>query len=335
MKRKKVITTILIITVCILPIVCILMIHHFSLCSTLQKMENGNFGKSSSMLKMSENTVESRQCLFDELKEQEIACGIYLDDINDVNKKIRFLAYTQKYVDLPMVNGRFLEKTDFVSNKCVAVIGKKVQGVYQKSGKKYIKIYNREYEVVGVMGYEEDTKFDKYVFANLFACEQEDLNIYSLDFFADVDRRQVLQLCSRKLEKIGCELEIMVEVENFSETLTVDFSTIGYFVCLLLSYVICIWLISFQWLEVQRREMCIRRLVGASKKSVIGNVLLRYIGVLLISFLVGYLYCIMLYPSYKTSFYYGYFISSSILLVFMIVTMFVIKNDSVEEAIKK
>lgn len=335
LNRKKIITAILVLLVCILPIVCILMIHHLSLCNTLQKIENGNFGESSSLIKLSNNKIENKQRLYDALEEQGVSCGIYLDDTNNINKKIRYLAYTKKYVDLPMLSGRFLEKTDFMPEKYVAVVGKKIKGIYEKLGKKYITIGEQEYQVVGIMGYEEDTSFDQYVFANLFACKQEELNIYSLDFFSKKIDKQQLEICRKGLSKADCDLEVMTENESFSETLAVDFSMMGYFAGLLSCYVLCIVLISAQWLEAQRREMCIRRLIGASKARVIGAALLHYIGILALSFLVGSVYCTIAFPSYKTSFYYGFFISFSILFLFMVVSMFIIKNDSVEEAIKK
>lgn len=310
------------------------MIHHLSLCSTLEKMETGNFGESSCLTSMTINSIETRFALYDNFVQEHVSCGIYLDDKGSTENTIRYMAFTEDYVDFPMQNGRFLEREDFEKNNRVAVVGKNVENVYEKEGKKYIQINNQEYYVLGEMGYEEETAFDNFIFVNLFACDNEDLKIYTIDFFSAIDGNQTMNNSAEKIRQLNCDLEVLVETDNFADTVTVDFDIVSYFFGLLLCYIMCIVLISYQWLMSQRRELGVRRLVGASKREVVSYIMIQYIIYMLISFVVGYLYCGFIYPSYRSSFYMGYMISVSVLFVFMLATIQKLKNDSIEEVIK-
>lgn len=311
------------------------MIHHLSLCSTFEKMETGNFGESSCLTSMTINSIETRLALYDDLVKERVSCGIYLDDKESTENTIRYMAFTEDYVNFPMQKGRFLEREDFKENNRVAVVGKNVENVYEKEGKQYIQINNQEYYVLGEMGYEEETAFDNYIFVNLFACSNEELKIYTIDFFSTIDGNDTMDNCAKKMQELNCDLKVLVETDNFADTVTVDFDIVSYFLELLLCYILCIILISYQWLMLQRRELGIRRLVGASQGQIVSYIMIQYIVYMLISFVVGYLYCRFIYPSYRSSFYMGYMISVSILFVFMLVTIGKLKNDSIEEVIKR
>lgn len=334
MKKKRVVSIVLLAVVCVLPILCILMIHHLSLCSALEKMEVGNFGESSCLTSMTVNSIETRFALYDNFVKEHISCGIYLDDKGSTENTIRYMAFTEDYVNFPMQNGRFLELEDFKKNNRVAVVGKNVENVYEKEGKQYIQINDQEYYVLGRMGYEEETAFDNYIFVNMFTCDDKVLKIYTIDFFSAIDVNETMDDCAKKMQELDCDMEVLVETDNFADTVTVDFDILSYFLGLLLCYILCIILISYQWLMLQRRELGIRRLVGASKREVVSYIMVQYISYMLISFVVGYLYCRFIYLSYRSSFYKGYMISVSVLFVFMLATIQKLKNDSIEEVIK-
>lgn len=311
------------------------MIHHLSLSKTLVNMETGSFGKSSFIVSMADGSDEDRLELYNYLSKEKLSCGIYLDDEENSEYTVRYMAFTRQYVDFIMENGRFFEKKDFKPENKVAVIGKKVENTYKIKGKEYIQINGTEYLVIGKMGYEEDMAFDNYILVNLFACENELLNLYTLDFFSNIDEQGVINGCEANMKERGCELEVLAGTDSFADTVKIDFHDISYFAGLLSCYILCVLLISYQWLMLQRRELAVHRLVGASKKQVVIRIMSHYIAYMCISFLSGYIYCRFKYPSYRTSFFKGYSISVVIIIIFMFFEILQIKNDSVEEAIKK
>ncbi len=334
MKKFRFVSILLIMIVSVLPVICILMIHHISLCKTIENIEEGSFGKSLCMAHIKENSSETGYVLYEALTEQNVSCGIYLDDKESVEKIVRYIAFTKDYIDFPMQMGRFFKKDDFKKDRRVAVIGKNIEGTYEKKGKTYISIDNKEYCVIGRMGYEEETSFDNYIFVNLLACDKEELNIYSVDFFDDIDGEAVLGKCNSILKKTDSSLEVLGGTDSYADSLTVDIDVASWFLGLLLCYIVCVILISYQWLMLQRRELGICRMLGASKGRVMLYIMGHYCGYMLISFIVGFVYCHLFYPSYSSSFYKGFFISISILVVFMFITLQKIKGDSIEEVIK-
>lgn len=319
--------------VCILPIICILMMHHLSLCDNIQKMEEGNFGKSSCILSDKDTDISNKEKLYKTLCQENISCAVYLDDKIDIDRTIRYMVFTDRYVSLPMISGRFFEKEDFNTDNNVAVVGKNVEGVFEKDGTEFININNSEYKVLGKMGYEEDTPFDNYVFVNLLSCENDMLTIYTVDILGNTKEIDV-ENCIEKFDNQKGKIEILSVTDSFANTVTVEVNTMVYFVGLLGSYILCIILISYQWLICQRRELGIRRLLGASKNQVSFFILRRYVFYLLASFIVGLGYCKYFYPSYEVSFFKGYFVSAGILILFMLVTINRIKKDSIEEVIR-
>lgn len=331
MKKKKFVSLVLLSLVCILPVLCILMAHHISLCSTLGKMEEGTFGEKAGIIALKDNNAQAKNDLYKTLKENKLNCALYLDDKQNIENTVRYMAFTKKYVDLPMVSGRFLMESDLRAGNMVAVVGKKVSGVYLKQGKEYIRINEQEYRVIGKMGYEEDTAFDNYIFVNLFACENSELTIYTVDFFDRDNGWDILEKYAEKNDKA----EILSETESFVDNINTEIDSGGYFVALLICYILCIVLISYQWLMFQRREMAIRRLVGATQGQIVMKVISDYIVYMIVAFVIGYLYSKFFYPSYQTSFFKGYFISMTVLMVFMLINILKVKKDRIDEVIKK
>ena len=109
---KRVISILLVCLVSILPILCILMVHHITLGNTIQQMEDGTFGKSTSLILMSDSNAEVREKVYNAIKNQEASVGIYLDDTENTSFTVRYMAFSDRYITLPMISGRFFKKTD-------------------------------------------------------------------------------------------------------------------------------------------------------------------------------------------------------------------------------
>ena len=74
--------------------------------------------------------------------------------------------------------------------------------MYERKGKQYIQVNDQEYYVLGEMGYEEDTAFDTYIFVNLFACDNEELKLYTVDFFSDIDGNETMDKCAGTMQNL-------------------------------------------------------------------------------------------------------------------------------------
>ena len=324
---------ILIILMCVLPIITILMIHHITLSETLTKMGTGSFGDSYSYITM-ENTDNNNHLLKNSLKKLIKKYAIYLDDTSDENVTIRYIFFNESFPNLPIKNGRFFRKTDFVDGNKVAVIGKNVEGIYDKDGKKCILIKGEEYVVLGTIGYEDDTVLDNYIFANLFGGQDCKEKLYVLDFFSATNAGNISDSCVKVLNKNDCKAEQLVVGESYTTSIMPIIQSSTCFICVLGCCILCIFLISLQWISEQRKELCIQRLVGATKKQVFLYILKQYIGIICLSFIVGFIYCTIFFPAYFVSLLNGYLISFFILIVFMIGTLNIVLKDSIEEAIK-
>ena len=331
--KKRFISFILLVLVCILPILSIIMVHNLSLSETIQMMSDGTFGDKSGIITTGNSDGNCKKIIYDKFSSEGISCGIYLDDKSNEEFNIRYMAYTKNYKVMPMISGRFFETKDFTDNNNVAVIGKKVKNTYEKSGQAYIQINGTEYKVIGVLGYNDDTPFDDYVFINLLSCPKDDLNMYIIDFLSNTSQEHFEDIIEDLRSEIK-EINMLSETASFSETVEVDFSTFVYFGGLFASCILCIMLISLQWLIYQKKELAIRRLVGASKQQITLLLISKYAFYLLASFIVGVIYCTYFYPSYKASFLKAYIFSSLIITIFMFINIRIIKRDSIEEVIR-
>ena len=331
--KKRLINLTLFLLVCVLPIMSIIMVHNLSLSKTIQMMSNGVFGNTSSIITTGNSDENCKEIIYDKFLSEGLSCAIYLDDKSNDEYNIRYLAYTKKYKVMPMISGRFFEKKDFTENNNIAVIGKNIKNTYKRSGETYIQNGGIEYRVIGVLGYEDDTPFDDYIFINLLSCKNDELKLYVIDFMDNISQELFDGYINDISSRIK-EINILSETASFADTVKVDFSTFVYFVGLFVSCILCILLISLQWLIYRRREIAIRRLVGASKEQITFWILGKYVFYLFTSFIVGVIYCSYFYPSYKASFFEAYVFSSIIILLFMFINIGIIKKDSIEEVIR-
>ena len=287
---KKLITTLLFLAQCLLPLICLLVLHHFSLSRTIQQMESGTFGQTDAQVYLSKNSPQVHQNLWHTLSNKQTDLAVYLDDTTSAEHTIRYMMYTGDYVTLPMQDGRFFTTEDFNENHPVAVVGKKIKGIYTRDGKKYLNVKGNTYRVIGTVGYEDDSNFDHYIFINLLDCKNTDLQVYTFDFFSK-KKSGILQDCKKNLKKENCKMELMLKEENFQETLAVSPLTIGFLVTLILCGFLCILLLTSQWIGIMRKDMGIRRLLGATGKQLTRRLMAVYSSMLAMSLLAGSFCC--------------------------------------------
>ena len=97
------------------------------------------------------------------------ACGKNIAVYQDYKGtgQVRAIYFSGTYANLPMMEGRFFQESDFTAGNRCAVIGKDRRGeIIRREGKAYIELQGVPFEVLGVMGPEEETAFDSLVMIN-------------------------------------------------------------------------------------------------------------------------------------------------------------------------
>lgn len=326
-------TTILLLAVfCIIPIVSILMIHHLTLTDTLSRMGSGSLGKSAAVLKI--ENYDTASDLTPALSAVKGNNAIYFDDTKE-DGTLRYMYFNKNYTNLPMKEGRFFKASDFTEDNAVCVVGKdRTDETYKKGDDTYCNPDGREYRVIGVLGYESATVLDDYIFVNMLSAGLNGTGIFTFDFFdvsePDGYAEDIIDYYSGN----GIKAEICSQAASFSESVMPQVISARWFICLLAACFLCLLLISVRWVEHQKRELAIHRLVGASKKNIAVLIVCKYLAVFALSFVVGFVYCNIIYPAYFASLISGYLISIVFIIVFLIWSILYILRTSIEEVIQ-
>lgn len=339
MKRWNSISVSLFLSMLLLPIISILMIHHISLSEILQEMNAGCFGNST-MYIAAESEEFCVEQLYQAVQNTGANIAVYTDydmEWQGYDVTIRSMYFSKNYVNLPMISGRFFSKKDFVPESYVAVIGKALQdAVVEENGESCIYINNVKFKVIGILGYEEDTKLDNYIFINGY--HQNKIftyQVFTIDCFGKNAVNCVGDIVDDINENAKAKAEIISGGENFWDSALVSKVMYGrWFIGILLCNIISVLLISVEWVKRNKREYCIRRLVGANHRQIIFLLVKRYCGFIVVAFVFSYLYCHVLYPAYEKFLYIGFAGYLLVAGIFLMAIATKILNEPIEEAIK-
>lgn len=332
MHKIRYTTILLLLMFCIIPIVSILMAHHLTLTDTLRKMGTGVFGKAAAVI-MIDGFISIDDIIASAYNENDDV-AVYMDS-TDNNGTVRDIFFIGKYPDFPMKQGRFFKASDFMSENYVCVVGKdRTNETYEKNGDTFILVNGMEYRVIGVVGYENSTIFDSYIFVNMCTSEKTGSGIFTYDFIETKDSENNIENIKLFFENKNITAEVRSETSSFSESIMPKLLSARWFICVLIACFFCLWLISMQWIEQQKRDLCIRRLVGASQKAIGLLIVCKYIGVFAISFIVGFVYCNVIYPAYFSSMMTGYMVCVVFMSLFLLWSVYSILRAPIEEVIK-
>lgn len=336
MRRIRFTTVLLLIIFCILPIVSILMIHHLTLSDTLSKMGTGSFGETYSCISIKISNYQAKENIISTLNGLKVDYALCLDSPDESNGTIREFYFNKKYANLPMESGRFFKSGDFKKDNNVAVVGKGRKGeIYINNNKKYIKINGKEYVVLGVIGYQQDALIDNYIYVNMLSETELPMNLYLIDYFTSKkNTSDFTEICVSQLNESGINASIMTVGENYSDSIMPSIVSARWFIALLIACFICLALVSVQWINYQKNEFCIRRLVGASVKNIALLIIGKYLAIAAASFIVGFVYCNILYPAYFQFLLNGYIICLVFIAFFILWSIWNVLRESIEEAIK-
>lgn len=123
----------------------------------------------------------------------------------EVARNMRGIYFSSKYnYKLPTIEGRFFNYNDFRAENNYVVIGKGLQQfIFIRDNKKFYNLNNKEYEVIGILGIDAESRLDYFVLFNL-------TNIYS---FA-LSKTNIA--FGGKTEKINDELNKQNLSDNFA-----------------------------------------------------------------------------------------------------------------------
>ena len=181
--------------------------------------------------------------------------------------------------DTPMISGRYFEEKDFNCGKRVAVIGQSQKDrIVDINGKKYVFLYNKQYEVIGIMGYHIISPIDDMILVNMDSLEISDNVTYKKliidgekDFTTTKD--EVLQ----KLKNAGISLsQIDVGVTGVSQIISTAIQDNILYLLVFICYILSSVSISFEWIIRKRQLIAIKRLVGVSNKRLIAELFFAY-----------------------------------------------------------
>lgn len=334
MKRIRFTTGLLVVLFCLLPIMMLLMIHHLTLSDTLAKMGTGSFGNSYSCISLEEGNDPVQQ-LISSMDMTNSKYAICLDETLTSGTTIRYIFFNRQYANLPMEQGRFFNRSDFEPDKNAAVVGKNKKGeIYERNGQKYIMVQGIECDVLGVIGYENQTLLDDYIFVNLLAGIEKNTHMYLIDLFSNENADLLIKSCLDNMQLQGFSGEVLTVGENYSDSIMPQIYSVRWLIILVVCCFLCLILISGQWIYQQKREICIKRLNGASLQNVIGIIVGRYCLIILVTSLIGILYCNYLYSTYSWLLIQGYIMFLPFIVFFASWTVCTVIKTPIGETIK-
>ena len=334
MKRIRFTTIVLGALFVMLPILTVLMFHHITVSETLANMDSGVFGEYYELLAAEEPLADS-SIVYKAVETMNLNCVVTADS-GEGTETIRSIYFTKTYPNFPMEEGRFFRKKDFMADNRKAVVGKgKAAETYLRDSVRYIIVGDIEFEVIGILGYESDTILDNTIFINgMLQDKVFSSSIYTIDFFDDHNSEEAMEKLLEQMKKQGVKMERLSGGGNFMNTILPRVMYSRWFSLLLLADILCILLLSLEWVQQQKRELGIRRLLGATLQEVFFLILKRYLILILLSVVIAVLYTTFCYPSYRRFLVKGYAFLLPVLLVFLIGMVKQLTQYPLEEVIK-
>lgn len=331
MIRKRITTMILLTLLTMLPVISVVMMYHITLCDTMSKMDSKAFGDSCVLYKVSDNATKKEVGK----KLEAISDRVSLYTEQKVGKyTVEAIYFNQYYINFPMKSGRFFRKSDLAVGNQVAVIGKNLEkNTYCKNGDTYILLEGKEYEILGVIGYEEETMIDNYIYISLLTADDVvHSSLYTLDIWGETSNasEEFFEL----LQKGGIKAEELSGMKSYGMAVFPKIMYGRWFFCIFLCDLLCIAVVSVQWIKLQKQEIGVRRLVGASIVDIVSRMTGKYLLYVGISMAISISFCMIEFSGYFRSLMVGYAITLPIVFVLLIVNVISTARTPLEEAIR-
>lgn len=333
MRKSKFITLVLIVLLTLLPVVSVTMMYHIEQCKAIEGMANGYFGESYTLYSV-EDGIKNRDAIMQAVDDTKARVAIYMTKQYGKNK-VNAIYYNERFVNFPMRYGHFFTKAELKSGKNMAVIGKNIESsIKEQNGNKYIKLNGKYFRVIGIIGYDRDTIIDDYIYISVGQADGiTDGNLCTLDIWGKDTGAD--EQFAENLSENGVLAEQRAGTAAYSESVFVDILYGRWFIAIFVCDLLCIAVISVQWIKRQQREICIRRLVGAKKLQVLWHILAKYILYTVVSMVLSTLICMLAFSEYMYAIFIGYMTIIPVMLVVIIINVFSAMRVPIAEAVRK
>lgn len=333
MRKSKFITLVLIVLLTLLPVVSVTMMYHIEQCKAIEGMANGYFGESYTLYSV-EDGIKNRDAIMQAVDDTKARVAIYMTKQYGKNK-VNAIYYNERFVNFPMRYGHFFTKAELKSGKNMAVIGKNIESsIKEQNGNKYIKLNGKYFRVIGIIGYDRDTIIDDYIYISVGQADGiTDGNLCTLDIWGKDTGAD--EQFAENLSENGVLAEQRAGTAAYSESVFVDILYGRWFIAIFVCDLLCIAVISVQWIKRQQREICIRRLVGAKNLQVLGHILSKYILYTVVSMILSTFICVLAFSEYLYAIFIGYMTIIPVMLVVIIINVFSAIRVPIAEAVRK
>lgn len=235
-----------------------------------------------------------------------------------------------------LVRGRFFHKEDFGGSKKVAVIGKeREEEIVKKDGKEYIYIENDYYNVIGILGYEKKVSaYDDCIYINLDSLLNRDKSYLNGNYI--IDGRKESDNIVKKLIDSNKSMEfIEYEDEVYSSQEIKDYITDPFksMIVVVIALILSTSIITEFWIKKRKKEIGIKRAMGANKMTISIGIIHELILISTISYIIGYL-LYLLFTYLMDGYVHFYFIAMMIVFCITLFSSLIVSIIPIIKAMK-
>lgn len=318
--KRKCWTILNIIVFTIIPIITILMFHHVESVSVTINMNSGVFGESGRTIFISDSDMV--RLLINELTYRDCSFALFYDE-EEGDIIVRHLFFNEEYVEFDMKEGHFFTSKDFDQPTNDIVVGKNVlEKTINNNATGHIANIIDDSTVIGVIGYDQYTKFDDIIFKKMSSDVYKE-GVYQIDFLKNgLSDREMENL----LDSINCDAEkiqLLSTEKKYGEELFAKLIIGRWFLILEICCIICtVIFLSFR-ISAQRKENMVKRMVGARIIDIIADLLIESVLTISGPVAVSYLVCCIWYRRYL--YFAGYMLAANIIITFIVLLIEVVE----------
>ena len=174
---------------------------------------------------------------------------------------------------------------------------------------------------------------DNYIYINMLAADNVvETSLYTLDIWES--NSYASEEFVGLLQNDGIKVKELAGVQSYGITIFPKIMYGRWFLFIFLCDLLCIAVVSIQWIKLQKQEIGIRRLVGGSVIDIVCWMTVKYLLYVGISMAISIAFCITKFSGYLHSLTVGYAITLPIILVILLVNVVSTARTPLEEAIK-
>lgn len=264
--RLNIIMVLLIMASMLICLTTIMMYGAIDENNMINRISRGYYGEYATHFKFIDEKDENIKKIITLLKNEEYKDFALIYDGYEAG--VRQIYIKGNYDSPPMLRGRFLTEDDFFNNKDLAVIGKDLlKDTYIADGKEVILIDNKQFEIIGVMGYSSASILDKMKVVNFDSLMKNyNNNIYIMDGYSrygKVGVRKTMDKITELLKGGNIGVEVLdIKPIDTNRLLGMNINTSLVFGLLIICFLLCIYNIYAAWFHHNIRLIGIMKLVG-------------------------------------------------------------------------